>query len=85
VPEIHRLEKEKQEERMIQSVHKNKKNTIFIMALLVTFLSLCAVGLDAGVCEGGLSKCVWENSFGGYLGTGYCLIGYFFCKKYVDK
>jgi hypothetical protein len=68
---------------------KRKKRGMITAALLICLvlgLGLEASDLQSGVCEDALKECLddWYNQAWGYIGTVYCLMGYAFCKKYID-
>ena len=68
---------------------KRQKKGILAAALLI--LLVLGIGLEAGylqsgVCEDAIKECFddWYNRAWGYIGTVYCLVGYAFCKKYIE-
>jgi hypothetical protein len=68
---------------------RRKKRGMIAAALLICLVlgqGLEAGCLQSGVCEDALKECLddWYNQAWGYIGTVYCLMGYAFCKKYID-
>ena len=68
---------------------RRQKNRTIAAALLVCLVLVMGIGagyLQSGVCEDAIKECFddWYNQAWGYFGTVYCLMGYAFCKKYID-
>ncbi len=62
-----------------------------LTAVLVFYgavLGICALSLNAGICEGALRMCLFEDQeirmeMPGFYVL-FCLEGYAFCKRYID-
>ncbi len=65
---------------------KNKTMAAVVLIGLVLAMAIDAPCLHSGVCEDAFQECSgdWYNQAWGYIGTVYCLMGYAFCKKYID-
>jgi hypothetical protein len=68
---------------------KRQKNRTIAAALLFCLVFGMGIGagnLQSGVCEDAVKECFndWYNQAWGYFGTVYCVMGYAFCKKYID-
>jgi hypothetical protein len=72
----------------IMEKRRQKKGTIAAVLLMSLVLGLgLEVGyLQSGICEDALKECFddWYNQAWGYVGTVYCVMGYAFCKKYIN-
>ncbi len=67
-----------------QNIKKMTK-TALILAVLVLVFSLNATFLRAMSCEMGLGLCMVDKIWAPDYALYYCGIGYFFCKKYVER
>jgi len=71
---------------------KAMKKTTAVIILLLIFLPGLVPGLwaedeSSNVCERAFNDCINDpmiSSWSAY-GTLYCLVGYGFCKKYIDR
>ena len=64
------------------------RGTAFTAIFLMLAGGLVAFGAagDEGVCERALYDCVNDlmTQATGYIGAAFCIIGYTFCKRYID-
>ncbi len=76
---------------MISQIQKHMKKASLILIILTIFLSANASSLEAGRCEKALSYCLLDSLLSlpfftrVYLNIGYCLTGWVFCGKYLEK
>lgn len=68
-----------------------KKHVLVIISLILLFWASWPADLDANICEYALARCFGDASLLDWLSTAvlgqilYCLNGYDFCKKFVEK
>ncbi len=76
---------------MILQIQKHMKKASLILIILTIFLSANASSLEAGRCEKALSICLLDSLrfipffTRVYLDIAYCLNGWVFCTKYIEK
>ncbi len=76
---------------MILQIQKHMKKASLILIILTIFLSVNVSSLEAGRCERALSYCLLDSLRSipfftrVYLDIGYCLTGWVFCGKYLEK
>ena len=76
---------------MISQIQKHMKKASLILIILTIFLSVNVSSLEAGRCEKALLNCLldslWSIPFFTrvYLDIAYCLNGWIFCGKYLEK
>lgn len=77
--------------RVNEKMKRSKKFFIAKFLSAVLLVSVFSAGVlaeepEPGLCEVALYRCLLDQQ---YLGTAegavHCLLGYIFCKKYVDK
>lgn len=76
---------------MISRIKSQVRKVAFLMAFFLIFSVICVCSQEEIACEIALGKCMLDAvkqlpniiSFTNY--TVYCLTGYLFCKKYLDK
>jgi uncharacterized membrane protein YqaE (UPF0057 family) len=76
---------------MILQIQKHMKKASLILIIFTIFLSVNVSSLEAGACEKALVNCLFD-SLGSipfftrvYTDIAYCLNGWVFCQKYVEK
>jgi hypothetical protein len=76
---------------MILQIQKRMKKASLILIILTIFLSANVSSLEAGRCEKALSNCLLDSLWSipyfarVYLDIAYCLNGWVFCSKYLEK
>ncbi len=76
---------------MISQIQKHMRKASLILIILAIFLSANVSSLQAGRCEKALSSCLLDSLSSlpfftrVYLDIGYCLNGWVFCTKYIEK
>ncbi len=76
---------------MILQIQKRMKKASLILIILTIFLSANVSSLEAGRCEKALSNCLLDSLLSipyftrVYLDIAYCLNGWVFCSKYLEK
>ena len=58
----------------------------FLLFIMVIDICAFAEELELGPCEIALYRCMYDPlNFGTAEGALHCLLGYIFCKKYIDS
>lgn len=76
---------------MIFQIQKHIRKVTLILIVLMIFISIGAAEQDNGKCEEAFIKCMIDAArhlpmFSMlYIQSVYCIGGYLFCKKYLDK
>jgi hypothetical protein len=76
---------------MILQIQKHMKKASLILIILTIFLGANVSSLEAGRCEKALSNCLLDSLWSlpnftrVYLNIAYCLNGWVFCGKYIEK
>ena len=76
---------------MILQIRKHMKKASLILIILTIFLSANVSSLEAGRCEKALLRCLFDSLRSipfftrVYQHIGYCLNGWVFCGKYLEK
>ena len=76
---------------MISRIQRMVRKVALLMAFFLIFSVICVYSQEEIACEIALAKCMFDAlkqflniiSLTNY--TAYCLTGYLFCKKYLDK
>jgi len=70
---------------------KPKKYIWIMLTLILVFSALSPADLNANICEYALAQCFGDATILDWLSRAvvgqifYCLNGYDFCKKYIEK
>jgi len=65
---------------------KNLNKLLILAVLFAVILSLNASFVEAGGCENAFMRCVDDPiSHISMVGGVVCIIGYVFCKKYIER
>jgi uncharacterized membrane protein YqaE (UPF0057 family) len=76
---------------MISQIKKHMKKASLILIILTIFLSVNVSSLEAGRCEKALLNCLLDSLWSiphftrVYRNIAYCLNGWVFCGKYLEK
>lgn len=76
---------------MISQIQKHMKKASLILIILTIFLSVNVSSLEAGRCEKALLNCLLDSLWSiphftrVYRNIAYCLNGWVFCGKYLEK
>jgi hypothetical protein len=70
---------------MTKKIIRGMAFTAIFLTLAGGLFALGAVG-DEGVCERALYDCVNDliTQATGFIGATFCIVGYTFCKRYID-
>lgn len=63
---------------------KKMRKVALIFVIFGLIFSLNMSFLEAWGCEGAFGLCVMDNIWMPDFVAVYCVIGYFFCKKYIE-
>jgi len=65
---------------------KSLKKLLILVVLFAVVFCLNAAVVEAGDCEEAFMRCVEDPFVSAFLGGGmFCIIGYVFCKKYIER
>jgi hypothetical protein len=70
----------------MRKISTTAKTLSAVLLLAIVALGLWVPAARAGICESALIECMndeWNVTFGPFEGV-YCILGYVFCKKYIE-
>lgn len=70
---------------MLSQIFKRSKKTALILVIFALLFSLNLSFLEAMACEQAFGLCFAEHMWMPDYATVYCVLGYFFCKKYMRR
>ena len=69
----------------MKTIDKKIRKAIFALVLLAVLFNIVVAEADLGPCENAFFLCMQDPSWAGASeGVFHCLLGYLFCKKYID-
>jgi len=72
---------------MNKTSRKNTKRIVFCLVILTLMMNLYGSEVEPGPCEIAFFRCfhdpIWKGA--NIEGFFHCLLGYAFCKKYIDS
>jgi len=71
----------------MNKIGKNTKRIVFCLVILTVMMNLYGAETEPGPCEMAFFHCFKDALRGGATSEGlfHCLLGYAFCKKYIDS
>lgn len=72
---------------MNKTSRKNLKRIVFCLVILTVMMNLYGAEKELGPCEMALFLCFTDSLWKGATTEGlfHCLLGYGFCKKYIES
>ena len=69
----------------MRRINKKNRRVIYGFLLLSVLFNIGAAGADLGPCENAFFLCMQDPLWAGASeAVFHCLLGYLFCKKYID-